>query len=77
MFTIAARALNCRVLSLGGFDWWVGPAVRPDVCPQPTVGATVGLGYVVLFPFSKDRSHFGVVLAPVGAACTLPGLLQL
>ena len=29
---------------------------------------------VVIFPSLRGRSHLGVVLAAVGAACTLPGL---
>lgn len=68
---------SCSVLSLccplRSFHWWVEPAVRPAVCPQPSAGAAVGLLCVVLFPSPWGRSHFGVVLAPVGAACTLPG----
>lgn len=38
-------ALNCTELSLcfllRSFCWWAGPAVRSDVCPQPTAGAKV------------------------------------
>ena len=28
---------------LNNLRWWGGPAVSPDVCPQPTAGATVRL----------------------------------
>ena len=33
-FVGAVVTQNCRALSLKGFLWLVGPAVRPDVCPQ-------------------------------------------
>ena len=35
---------------LRGLRWWVGPVVRPGVCPQATTGATVGMvcGYLLL-----------------------------
>ena len=73
-----AVALNCRVLSLCCllwiFHWWVRPAVWPDICPQPTAGATVGLVCVVIFPSPWSQNHFRVRLAPAGAACTLPDL---
>ena len=61
-----------RVLYLGDFCWWAGPAVRPTVCLQPTSRATVGLVCGVIFLSSQDRSHFGLSLAPLIAACTLP-----
>ena len=53
---------------------------QTDVFPQPTAGAVVSLVCVVIFPFPRGRSHFGVVVrresttCPVGPACTLPGL---
>ena len=68
-------ALNCRVLSLDcplrGFSWWVGPAIRSDVCPQPS---EVGLVCMVIFPCPQKRSHFGAVLAPIEVSYALPGL---
>ena len=50
------------------FCWWVRPGVRPGVCPQLTAGAAVRLLHVVIFSSPQRRNHFGVVLAPVGAA---------
>ena len=51
-----------------------GPAVRPDICPQPTGGSAVRLVCVLIFFFPQAAVTFGVMLVPVGAACTLPGL---
>ena len=50
----------------------LGPAVRLDVCPSPLLGPA-GLVCVVIFPSPQGKSHFGVVLAPLRATCTLPG----
>ena len=50
-----------------------GAAVRPDVCPQPTAGATVRLVYTYL-PLSKGQDSLWSGVVPVWAACTLPGL---
>ena len=76
MFTRDEIAPNYRVFSLccplRSFHWWVGSEFRPDVCLQPTAGATVGLVCVIIFPYPRGKSHFGVVLAPAGAAYTLP-----
>ena len=47
--------------------------MRPDVCSQPNAGASVGLVCVVIFLSLQGRSHFRVMLAPVGAVCILPG----
>lgn len=52
----------------------VGPAVRSDVCCQPTTRAIVRLVCIVFFPSAWGRRQFAVVLAPVGTACTLVGL---
>ena len=49
-----------------------GAAVRPDVCPQPTAGATVRLVCIFSSP-SRGGIHCGVVW-PLWATCTLPGL---
>ena len=46
----------------------------PHYCPQPAAGPVVRLLHMVIFPFTQGRNHFGVVLAPIRAACTLPGL---
>ena len=48
-----------------------GATVRPDVCPQPTAGATVRL--VCAFSSPLLRAGFTVGWA-VWATCTLPGL---
>ena len=64
-------SLCCPLRSL---CWWAGPAVRPDVCPQPIAGVAVGLVCVVIFFSPWERSHFARVLTPAGAACMLPGL---
>lgn len=56
------------------FHWWVVPAVREDVCFQPPAEATVKLVCVDIFYCPQGRSDFGIVLDPVGAVCTLPGL---
>lgn len=78
MFTRRVVALNCKVLSLccslRNFHWEAGSAVIPDVCPQPIGGASVRPMCVVIFSSSWYRSHFGVVLAPVGTTYTLSGL---
>ena len=50
-----------------------GAAVIPDVCPQPTAGATVRLGCAFYSPLLGGRIHCGVVW-PIWATCTLPGL---
>ena len=42
--------------------------------PQPASWATVRLVCVIIFPFYRGMSHFGVVLVPVEAAYTLTGL---
>ena len=54
----------------------VRPVVRPEICPQPTYGATDGLVCLVIFPSSQDKCHFGVVLAPIGAPYTLSTALD-
>ena len=36
-------------------------------------GTTARLVCVVIFPLPQSGSHFGMVLAPIGAACTMPG----
>ena len=52
-----------------------GAAVRPDVCPQPTAGATVRLVCAFSSPLlGAGGIHCGVAW-PVWATCTLPGLL--
>lgn len=71
MFARAMVTLNHLVLSLRhpliSFHWWVEPAVKLDVCHQPTAGAAFGLVCVVIFS-PQDRSHFGVVLVTVGGS---------
>lgn len=62
------------VLSPQKFQLVVGPAVRPSVCLQPPAGAAIGQVCVVIFPSPWGRSHFGVVIASVLAACSLSGL---
>ena len=52
----------------------MGPAVRPDFCLQPIAETAVVLEHVVVFLSPQGRSYFGVMLAPIGAAYTLPGL---
>ena len=59
---------------LRDFCWQAEPATGPTVCIQTTAGAILGLMYVIIFSSPRGRDYFGVVLAPVGAACTLPGL---
>ena len=49
-----------------------GASVRPDVCPQPTAGATVRRVYP-LFPSPSGRIHCGVAW-PFWTTCTLPVL---
>ena len=51
-----------------------GATVRPDVCPQPTAGATVILVCTLssLLPRAGLTVECGV--SPVWATCTLPGL---
>ena len=44
--------------------------------PTPLLGPQSRLVCVVMFPSSQERSHFGVVLAPLRAACILPSLWQ-
>ena len=77
-FARPAVLVNYRAVSLccplRNFCWWAGSAIRLDVCPQPTSGAIVELVCVVIFPSPQDWSHFGVVLAPIGATCTMPHL---
>lgn len=75
MFARAVVATNCRMFlccPLRSFCWWVGHAVRANVCHQPTAGSAVELVCVVFLSSPWDRSHFGVVLTSTGAACTLP-----
>ena len=50
-----------------------GAAVRPDVCPQPTAGATVRLVRAFSSPLLGAGFTVGVTW-PVWATCTLPGL---
>ena len=50
-----------------------GATVRPDVCPQPTAGATVRLVWTFSSPLLGAGFTVGVVW-PVWATCTLPGL---
>ena len=72
MFAGAVAAPNCRALSLccllGGFQWWLGLAVRLDGYPKPTAGVAVKLVCVVIFPFLQDKSWFGEALTAVGDA---------
>ena len=49
-----------------------GAAVRPDVCPQPSTGASQ-TGVCLVFPSPRDGIHSGVAW-PVWATCTLPRL---
>ena len=42
-----------------------GATVRPDVCPQPTVGASQ-TGVYLIFPSPRGRTHYGVVLSLSG-----------
>ena len=61
--------MSSEELSLvGGF------VVRPDLCPQLSVGALVIPLYVAILSSSLAISHFGMVLAPVKAAYTLSNL---
>ena len=48
-----------------------GAAVRPDVCPQPTTGATVRLVCTFSSPLLGDSPWGGMVCL---GYCTLPGL---
>ena len=41
-----------------------GPALKPDVCPKPTVGAALRL--VVIFPSPQSTNHFGSGTGPGG-----------
>ena len=50
--------------------WWVGPAIRLEACLQLSAGAMVKLMCVVFFLFAWSRSYFGVLLSPIGDACT-------
>lgn len=61
------------VFPLRNFHWWVGPAFRPGVCLQPMLGAQL-VWCVVIFPCLSDLSHFGGLIAPVGADFSLLGL---
>ena len=49
----------------------MGPAGRPDVCPEPTAGASVRLVCVAFFSLSRAGVTLGVVLTTVRAAFTL------
>ena len=49
-----------------------GATVRPDVCPQPTLG-TQSDCVCLLVPSPRGGIHCGVAW-PVWATCTLPGL---
>jgi len=60
--------LSPEKLSLVG----VGPEVRPVVCLQPTTGSLTGM--CVYLSSLRGMRHFGVVLATLRAAFTLPGL---
>lgn len=51
----------------------MGLAVIPDVYPQPTAGATGIMVCVDISSSFQGRSHFEVVLSPLGPACTLSG----
>ena len=70
-------APNCRALPLCCPESLVlvgGAAVRPDVCPQPTTGATVRL----VCTLSSPLPGAGLTVewcGPCWATCTLPGLL--
>ena len=53
----------------------MGTAIRPVVGLQPTAASSSDwLIYVVIFSSLWGKSHFGMVLAIVGAMWTLPGL---
>lgn len=73
-----AAELNWKLISLccplKSFLWWLRPAVRPNVCFQPTVRAATELESIIIFPSPWGSSHLGVVLDPTGAACILPRL---
>ena len=70
-----AVSLNHRALFLCCPAWsfclWVGPAVRSDVCPSLLFRGCSWPGVCGYLPFSQGRSHFGVVLATVRAACSM------
>ena len=58
---------------LSGVTCVVGQgAVRPDVCPQPTAGATDWC--IHYLPLSQGQDSLWSGVAPVWAACALPGL---
>lgn len=52
-----------------GFWWWMGPTVRSNVFPQPTVPAAVVLVSLVICRSPQGRGHFGVVLVTIRASC--------
>ena len=49
-----------------------GAAVRHDICPPPTAGATLDW-CVPYLPLSQGQDSLWSGLAPVWATCTLPG----
>ena len=72
-------APKCRALSLYCLSpeklLLVGGACSQTRClPQPIVGASGRLVYVVIFHHHWGSSHFGLVLALVGTSYSLPGL---
>ena len=46
------------------------------MCPQPTAGGAVELLCLVIFPSPQGKSHFGVVLLIVRAACRMRNVRQ-
>lgn len=66
------EALSCAIL-WGAFI--VGWYLQSGRClPLATAWAAIGLVCILISPSPWNRSHFGVMLAPVGVACTLPDL---
>ena len=52
----------------------VGEACCQTQCACCLAGAAVGLACVIIFPFLRGQSHFGMVLVSIWTACTWPGL---
>lgn len=53
-----AVAAHYRALSPGcplrSFPWWVGPAIRPTLCPQPSAGAAIHRCMWLSSPHPRD-----------------------